>query len=46
MKKLHPRYDNDIESDEMVFYSADDSEDTSNEGVDPRWNELKKLKKN
>lgn len=46
MKKLHPRYDNDVESDEMVFYSADDSEDKSNEGIDPRWNELKKIKKN
>jgi len=46
MKKLHPRYENDVDTDEMVFFSDDNEEDTSNEGIDPRWNELKKLKKN
>jgi uncharacterized metal-binding protein YceD (DUF177 family) len=44
MKKLHPRYKDDTETDEMVFYSADDADESSND-IDPRWNELKKLKK-
>ena len=46
MKKLHPRYENDVDTDEMVFFSADNAEESSDEGIDPRWNELKKIKKN
>jgi uncharacterized protein len=45
MKKLHPRFDDDVDTDVLVFNSDDDSESTSNEETDPRWNELKKLKK-
>lgn len=46
MKKLHPRFEDDVDTDELVFYSNDETESTSNEDTDPRWNELKKLKKN
>lgn len=46
MKKLHPRFEDDLDTDELVFYSEDEAESTSNEVTDPRWNELKKLKKN
>lgn len=43
MKKLHPRFEG-----EEDFYAADQdiSDTTSDEPVDPRWNELKKLKNN
>jgi uncharacterized metal-binding protein YceD (DUF177 family) len=41
MKKLHPRYQDE---EEFQFIDENDSQ-TSNEPVDPRWNELKKLKK-
>jgi len=43
MKKLHPRY-----QDEEDFYSPDvnNEEESSDETIDPRWKELKKLKKN
>ena len=42
MKKLHPRY-----KDEEDFQLTDENEsEASNEPVDPRWNELKKLKNN
>lgn len=43
MKKLHPRY-----QDEEEFISTDESisDQSSDEPIDPRWNELKKLKKN
>lgn len=43
MKKLHPRF-----KDEEEFYMVDpDSlDESSTEPIDPRWNELKKLKNN
>ena len=53
MKKLHPRYENDLENeDEMLIYSSED-EDQGNESeaqeekdIDPRWLKLKNLKNN
>ena len=42
MKKLHPRFNDE----EEYFYEVPSSTDeSSDESVDPRWNELKKLKK-
>ncbi|QSE96987.1 YceD family protein [Fulvivirga lutea] len=44
MKKLHPRFDNESEEDEMVYTDeVKDNEDDS-ETTDPRWEALKKLK--
>lgn len=43
MKKLHPRYQGE---EEFFVIDENDSETSSDEPVDPRWNELKKLKKN
>jgi uncharacterized protein len=44
MKKLHPRFDNTDDEDELIYSSnAETEEDTSKE-VDPRWNALKNLK--
>ncbi len=53
MKKLHPRYENDLENeDEILIYSSED-EDQGNESeaqeekdIDPRWLKLKNLKNN
>ncbi len=42
MKKLHPKFKDDSESDELI-YSSDVEDDDKNE-VDPRWEALKKLK--
>ena len=42
MKKLHPRYKDEPEEDQIIFSSQDESEEQSYE--DPRWSELKKLK--
>lgn len=44
MKKLHPKFQNEEESDEMI-YKSDDEKKEDNE-VDPRWEALKKLNKN
>jgi DUF177 domain-containing protein len=44
MKKLHSRFHDDDE-DEYVFTSTDSIQDSSKSPIDPRWNELKKLKK-
>lgn len=41
MKKLHPRF-KDEHGDDQVIYSSSDAIPSSD--VDPRWNELKKLK--
>jgi uncharacterized metal-binding protein YceD (DUF177 family) len=43
MKKLHPKF-----QDEEEFISMDesDSDSSSDQPIDPRWNELKKLKNN
>ena len=43
MKKLHPRFKQDEETDEIV-YSSDENE--KKEEIDPRWEILKKLNKN
>lgn len=48
MKKLHPRYDDDLNDDQPdLVYTSNDSADQSaekEEMVDPRWEALKKLK--
>ena len=47
MKKLHPKFDNEDETDDFVYFSEDSSEvdDNDNEaGIDPRWKKLKDLK--
>ncbi|MEQ9405525.1 MAG: DUF177 domain-containing protein [Cyclobacteriaceae bacterium] len=43
MKKLHPRFENDEDSDELIYSSKEENEST--ERTDPRWEALKKLKK-
>jgi uncharacterized metal-binding protein YceD (DUF177 family) len=43
MKKLHPRYMDETPDDQMIYTSAKDQE--VEEEPDPRWSELKKLKK-
>ena len=45
MKKLHPRFQNDDEEG-FLFLSSEQGQESSNNHIDPRWNELKKLKKN
>ena len=50
MKKLHPRYNGEDESDEekLIYSSSADrsSTDGNREAIDPRWEVLKKLKDN
>ncbi|MEM7108433.1 MAG: DUF177 domain-containing protein [Bacteroidota bacterium] len=41
MKKLHPRFGDDSGTDELIYRSASSSTATS----DPRWEQLKNLKK-
>ena len=43
MKKLHPRYLNETPEDQIIYSSSNDEEEDHN--LDPRWSELKKLKK-
>ena len=43
MKKLHPKFQNEPESDEMIYVSETDKE-SQDESIDPRWEALKKLK--
>lgn len=43
MKKLHPRYANE-EDDNQIIYSSKSEEDVAETTLDPRWNELKKLR--
>ncbi|MEP1032068.1 DUF177 domain-containing protein [Ekhidna sp.] len=43
MKKLHPKFQNGPESDEMIYVSETDKE-SQEESIDPRWEALKKLK--
>jgi uncharacterized protein len=45
MKKLHPRFQ-DEDEDEFIFSSSAPEQESSKSPIDPRWNELKKLKKN
>jgi uncharacterized protein len=43
MKKLHPRFQDDDE--DFIFSSSETEEESSESPIDPRWNELKKIKK-
>lgn len=53
MKKLHPRYKDESETDELIYTSETSSKDkpseedkSADEGdIDPRWTKLKNLKK-
>lgn len=46
MKRLHPRFDEDDNTDELIYSSDDEKEsDKSNdEAIDPRWQKLRDLK--
>ncbi len=49
MKKLHPRYEGELELDEeaegkIIYSSGSDSGDEGEQDIDPRWEQLKKLK--
>lgn len=44
MKKLHPRYEDEDEQPDIIYSSEEETENESNESVDPRWEALKKLK--
>jgi len=44
MKKLHPRFQDDDNDD--YIYSSEPEQESSESPIDPRWNELKKIKKN
>ncbi|SNS81751.1 Uncharacterized metal-binding protein YceD, DUF177 family [Ekhidna lutea] len=43
MKKLHPKFQNEPDSDEMIYVSETEVE-SQEESTDPRWEALKKLK--
>lgn len=43
MKKLHPKFQDETETDEMIYISESDQE-SQEESTDPRWEALKKLK--
>ncbi|MBX2916128.1 MAG: DUF177 domain-containing protein [Cyclobacteriaceae bacterium] len=46
MKKLHPRFANEVEDDQLMVYSTtqNETEQDENDSIDPRWEKLKKLK--
>jgi len=46
MKKLHPKFEGEDESDELIYTSKEEEkkEEDDNEAVDPRWQALRKLK--
>jgi uncharacterized metal-binding protein YceD (DUF177 family) len=49
MKKLHPRYEGELDLDDesegkIIYTSGDDSPGDDDENIDPRWEQLKKLK--
>ena len=44
MKKLHPRFQDSADED-YVFTTSEAEEESSDSSTDPRWNELKKIKK-
>ena len=48
MKKLHPRFASETDSDQLMVYSTSQSENepdqNENDSIDPRWEKLKKLK--
>lgn len=43
MKKLHPRFDGEDDSDELIYTSKESEEETPE--LDPRWEALKNIKK-
>ncbi|WP_420577997.1 YceD family protein [Ekhidna sp.] len=43
MKKLHPKFQDESDDDEMIYIS-DTDEQSQEESTDPRWEALKKLK--
>ena len=43
MKKLHPKFQDESDDDEMIYIS-DADEQSQEESTDPRWEALKKLK--
>ena len=43
MKKLHPRYLDESPEDQVIYSSSNDEEE--DQELDPRWSELRKLKK-
>ena len=45
MKKLHPRFRDD-DNDDYIYSSSESEQESSESPIDPRWNELKKIKKN
>jgi uncharacterized metal-binding protein YceD (DUF177 family) len=49
MRKLHPRFqqeddENENEEGKVIYSSSTDSDDSEEEKIDPRWEQLKKLK--
>jgi uncharacterized protein len=48
MKKLHPKFQDEDESEEndILIYSSEKKDGNENESPDPRWEALKKLNKN
>ena len=49
MKKLHPRYEGELDLDDeaegkIIYTSGSNSEDGDDGDIDPRWEQLKKLK--
>ena len=48
MKKLHPRYKNEEQVEEELYFSSEEDMDLDNqkEEIDPRWEALKKLRDN
>ena len=43
MKKLHPKFQDGSEEDEMI-YESEKKDDSQDDVIDPRWEALKKLK--
>ena len=48
MKKLHPRFRDESEEDEsegrIIYSSGEDTDNDDEQNIDPRWEQLKKLK--
>jgi uncharacterized protein len=45
MKKLHPRFQDESEEDNLI-YTSDSADEKKADEIDPRWEMLKKLNKN
>lgn len=47
MKKLHPKFEGEEETDELIYSSDDfvEEEEENEETLDPRWEALRNLKK-